>query len=79
MLPLAAQLLAPVLTKYGFAGDQSGLFQFVAAGFAHSGHEEITRLASSMRERVVPPELLPMITGMVQMQVAAAAAAKPAP
>jgi hypothetical protein len=78
VLPLASQLLSPVLTKYGFAADQSGLFQFVAAGFAHSGNEEITRLATSMRERVVPPELLPMLTGMMQMQ-AMQAAAKPGP
>jgi len=63
VLPLASQLLAPVLSKYGFSADQGGLFAFVAAGFAHQGNEEIVRLAKSMRERVVPPELVrPSVT-----------------
>ena len=45
---------------------RAGLMQFIAAGMAHKDDEELQARARSMRERFVPPEMLPMIQMMLQ-------------
>ena len=68
VMPVVANLLAPILSKYGFAPDQGGLMQFVVGGSRYKDDEEVTALASSMRERVVPPEMMPMLSAMLAVQ-----------
>ena len=39
--------------------------QFIAAGMAHKDDAELQEMARSMRERFVPPEMLPMVQMML--------------
>ncbi len=60
VMPVVTTLLGPILSKYGFAPNQAGLMQFVMAGSAGAAKddEECCTLARSMRDRVVPPEMV---------------------
>lgn len=40
--------------------------QFVAAGAAFKDDDELKSMALAIRERVVPPAMLPMLTAMLQ-------------
>jgi Protein C10 len=64
-MPLAVQLLTPILTTYGYAPDQGGLMQFVAAGSTWKDDEEIVRLGLEMRAQLIPPVMLPMVQAMM--------------
>jgi len=56
---LAVQLLSPTLSKLGYAPDQGGLFQWVAASAA-AGKEDpdVLAMATAMRDRVIPPAMV---------------------
>jgi hypothetical protein len=67
MLPLAAQIMGPLLTRYGFRPDQTGLMQLALAGAPYKDDEELVALGRAMREKFVPPEMLPMLNAMMGM------------
>ena len=66
-MPIAANLLAPLLTRYGFTPDQTGLMQLALAGQPYKDDEEVVALGRAMREKFVPPEMLPMLNAMMGM------------
>ena len=69
MMPVATQVMTPVLLKYGFSPDQGGLMQLFLAGQPYKDDEELTALGRAMREKVVPPEMLPMMNAMMGMGI----------
>merc|ERR1711981_486557 len=48
VMPVATTLLAPVLVKYGFPGDQGGAIMFLAAVRKHETDEEIRGKAAAL-------------------------------
>jgi hypothetical protein len=69
MLPLAAQIMGPLLSRYGFRPDQTGLMQLALAGAPYKDDEELVALGRAMREKFVPPEMLPMLNAMMGMGI----------
>ena len=65
VMPVATTMLAPVLVKHGFPGDQGGAIMFLAAVRKHETDEEIRAKASALKEKFVPAALAPMLLQMM--------------
>lgn len=65
VMPVATTMLAPVLVKYGFPGDQQGAIMFLAACRKHETDEEIRAKASALKQKFVPEALAPMLLQMM--------------
>ena len=68
-MPVAVTAITPVLIKYGYQPSQIGMMQLAMAGSPYKEDEEITALSKTMREKMVPPEMLPIINAMVGVQL----------
>lgn len=65
VMPLAAQLMAPVLTKFGFPADQGGVMMFFMAAGAHKSDPELQKKAAELRDKFVPESLAPLVQQMM--------------
>ena len=65
VLPVATDVLLPVLKEFGFKQDQSGLMDFMKSCIAHKGDDEIMDLGKKMRETIVPPSLHKVVESLL--------------
>ena len=67
VIPLATQLLLPVLTKYGFGPGEpgGGVMGLLSALKAHGNNAEIAAAAVEMKRQFLPAELEPLIMMMM--------------
>ena len=61
VLPTACQILAPMLSEFGFSADQAGAMMFMQALEKHKGDPEITAKAKSLKAKFIPESLAPML------------------
>mmetsp|Transcript_4471 Transcript_4471/g.5175 ORF Transcript_4471/g.5175 Transcript_4471/m.5175 type:complete len:127 (-) Transcript_4471:552-932(-) len=64
LMPIAAQLLGPVLSKYGFTPDPAGIMAFFMAAMNHKDDAELKAKAKAFSEAFVPPEMAQMLAMM---------------
>lgn len=57
-MQVAVQILTPVLLKYGFAIDQAGGMQFLAAACLHKQDPAVVSKAQAIKAKFIPPELV---------------------
>mmetsp|Transcript_27234 Transcript_27234/g.37565 ORF Transcript_27234/g.37565 Transcript_27234/m.37565 type:complete len:138 (+) Transcript_27234:136-549(+) len=60
VMPVAVQILTPVLQKYGFPCDQAGGMQFLAAMGAHKEDPAVVTKATEIKSKFIPPQLAAM-------------------
>lgn len=65
LLPQAAQVMGPTLSKHGFPADPSGVFNLIAALAAHKEDAEVADKLATMKAAFMTPELEPMLTAML--------------
>ncbi|KAK3271696.1 hypothetical protein CYMTET_19970 [Cymbomonas tetramitiformis] len=66
LIPVAVELLTPVLKKYGFPADQAGLFQLFPAMMMHKEDPDMVAKAQAINAKLIPPELAPLIQTFMQ-------------
>jgi hypothetical protein len=65
VLPVATEVCAPVLAKFGFQSDQGGLMNYMKAVMAHKEDAEIAALGKQMRDTFVPESLSEVVSMML--------------
>lgn len=63
LIPMANQMLAGVMDKYGFNEENGGVMKFLSVLQA-SDDEEVQKTAKEVRALVVPASMLPMVEAM---------------
>lgn len=63
LIPLANQMLAGVMNKYGFNEENGGVMKFLNV-LQGSDDEEVQKTAKEVRALVVPASMLPMVEAM---------------
>lgn len=64
-LPVATQVIAPVLGEFGFPVDQGGLMMFMGAVMKHKDNAEIAAMGKEMRASFVPDNLADVVNAML--------------
>lgn len=64
-LPVATQVIAPVLGEFGFPADQGGLMMFMGAVMKHKDNAEIAAMGKEMRASFVPDNLADVVNAML--------------
>jgi len=61
VLPVACNILAPILQKYGFSPDQGGAMMMLQALKQHDADDEIRAKAKEMKSKFIPEQLAAML------------------
>lgn len=64
VLPLAVDIAANTLLKFGFPADVTGVMQFMTAVREHSADPEIKQKVAEMSNKFLPPQLVAMASAM---------------